>query len=101
MKRIIVLVFVCVLFLSLVACGADDLVGTWVLNDDEALTIKKIVFDEDTIEFYDVSMTYKVKGKKITVEFMEGKSSEWEFSVKDDILTLTIDGTPLEYIRVE
>jgi len=102
MKKMLLLAIVAAMTLLTMACSKDDLQGTWqLMNEGDAYKVVNLVIDEDTIEYYNVTMAYSLKGNQMLVEFTPEKTSTWTFKVKDDVLTLTIDGSTLKYQRVK
>lgn len=104
MKRILGVLMIVALMFALVACGGDDLIGTWEVKDTEGLEdfgmSFEITFEEDTMTMFGITVDYETKGDKIIMSFM-GEEEEWEYKVKGDTLTLIADGEELELEKVK
>jgi len=102
MKKVLGLMLIVAMVFSLVACGSDELIGSWELKDGgETAFISRITFTEDNIEAFGIPMAYEVKGSKIIVEFMKDEETEWTYEIKKDVLILTVEGVALEYKKVQ
>ena len=100
MKKIFVLIMVSVLMLFFISCGkSQSIVGKWKMEiNDESGQLgfdSTITFTEDTMEFFGISMPYKLKGDIITI-----KEEEAKYSIDGDVLTITINGENMKLNRI-
>lgn len=65
----------------MVGCSKDDLTGTWY--DPEGLT--EIVFDQETVYFFDSVGTYEIQGKNILMTFDE-RELKFEYVLEEDLI---------------
>jgi len=102
MKRVLGLMVILATMFSLVACGGDDLIGSWELkNDSEIKMTTSYVFDEDTLTINGLSFPYKVKGSKIIINFIEGEDSEWKYEIEGNLLTMSTKTDIVELKKVK
>ena len=103
-KKYLLLITLFVSLFLFVGCGKEksELVGTWKgLTDGESREYQMettYTFDDDgTVKYsneygFDSTGTYKIDGNKVTIKLTTwDKEKVYEFSIKDDKLTLTID----------
>jgi len=81
MKKICLLIFCIVL----VGCR-PDISGKWIYPDGST----EIVFNNDSVEFFGVEGTYKIKSKKLVL-YLGSKTIEYDYELKDNRLILYLD----------
>ena len=101
MKKIGFILILLLLSLTLMACGNDDIIGKWNLDEAEALGIELIMtVTDDQIEVLGEYYDYSISGRMITIENDES-TVEAEFSIKGDTLTLGTGDDSQVYSRIE
>ncbi|MBI9013026.1 MAG: hypothetical protein JEZ08_12410 [Clostridiales bacterium] len=101
MKRIVSLLLIVMIIMSFVACGNDDLYGTWRLDGAEDIGIEILMtITEDQMEILGMPFDYSIKGNKIIIKNEEG-DEEIGFKVSGEILTFTSGDEVQTFTRVE
>ena len=103
MKKVIVLLTIIVLVLSLVACGANGLVGVWEVEGNEELEALNldlsITFTKDEMTMMEVTFPYTTDKDQLIIDMM-GQEEIIVFKVDGNKLTLTLDGQDQVFNRV-
>ena len=101
MKRIVILLLIAMIIMSLVACGNDDLYGTWRLDGAEDLGVEILMtITEDQMEILGMPFDYTLKGNKLIIKNKDG-DEEIGYKVSGETLTFTSGDEVQTFTRAE
>ena len=93
MKKVLVGLVLCLSLVFITGCGSDKLKGAWSGESNDGLK-STFTFDgkgEVTYknDFYENKGTYTIENNKVTIKDVWSDNKVYEFTIKDDKLTLT------------